>query len=377
MADTQEPKVDVAAQPAQDAEQTAEAVEATKGTFEKEAEPSSPGDTKDSSAASKDDPSPPRRPLTRSQTGTVPKRRSRDDSDAVAEQPKKRASVSRKRQKTASAPAEDRVEPQPQDSASVSSPQPPSTREVSLPASTASAPQASGANQITFYHTPSTSEDQADCRLPRSRASLPTPIPNLTKKSRGRRVPTQDSGNTDPEKKDDRLYVCTVDGCGKCFHRGEHLKRHIRSIHTHEKPFKCTFPLCQKYFNRHDNLLQHLKVHRDPAPKEPVAQPPPTAPVHRHASTSTSSPHPRHHHQRSYSPVEEPESPIAPAEPRTIYNAFPRTTYSTPYPTSNIAFSSNNDSINLLASMAVSSLRTELPQSPIESRGSALRSSLY
>jgi uncharacterized Zn-finger protein len=35
-----------------------------------------------------------------------------------------------------------------------------------------------------------------------------------------------------PEK---RVYVCKADGCGKCFHRGEHLKRHIRSIHTHEK----------------------------------------------------------------------------------------------------------------------------------------------
>ncbi|KAF9486183.1 hypothetical protein BDN70DRAFT_770160, partial [Pholiota conissans] len=109
-----------------------------------------------------------------------------------------------------------------------------------------------------------TSEDQVqpECRLPRSRASLPTPIPNLTKKSRGRRVPTQASGSADADQKDHRLYVCTVTGCGKCFHRGEHLKRHIRSIHTHEKPFKCTFPLCQKFFNRHDNLLQHLKVHR-------------------------------------------------------------------------------------------------------------------
>jgi hypothetical protein len=32
-----------------------------------------------------------------------------------------------------------------------------------------------------------------------------------------------------------RAYVCRVNGCGKCFQRGEHLKRHIRSIHTNEK----------------------------------------------------------------------------------------------------------------------------------------------
>jgi uncharacterized Zn-finger protein len=30
----------------------------------------------------------------------------------------------------------------------------------------------------------------------------------------------------------ERRYVCTADGCGKCFVRGEHLKRHVRSLHT-------------------------------------------------------------------------------------------------------------------------------------------------
>jgi uncharacterized Zn-finger protein len=32
-----------------------------------------------------------------------------------------------------------------------------------------------------------------------------------------------------------RMYKCVVDGCNKCFARGEHLKRHVRSIHTNEK----------------------------------------------------------------------------------------------------------------------------------------------
>ncbi|CAE6404905.1 unnamed protein product [Rhizoctonia solani] len=52
-----------------------------------------------------------------------------------------------------------------------------------------------------------------------------------------------------------------VDGCGKCFHRGEHLKRHIRSIHTNERPHSCPEPDCLKTFSRHDNLIQHMKTH--------------------------------------------------------------------------------------------------------------------
>ena len=71
-------------------------------------------------------------------------------------------------------------------------------------------------------------------RGPRPRAAnLPVPVPNLTKKSRGRRVPTAEL-DTDGDN-DKRTYACPVHGCGKCFHRGEHLKRHIRSIHTHDK----------------------------------------------------------------------------------------------------------------------------------------------
>ncbi|KAJ7045262.1 hypothetical protein C8F04DRAFT_941257, partial [Mycena alexandri] len=110
----------------------------------------------------------------------------------------------------------------------------------------------------------------------RTRTNLPVPVPNLIKKSRGRRVPVVASAPGTPgaptaptasasgdgaQDANRRMHVCKVEGCGKCFHRGEHLKRHIRSIHTHEKPFPCTFPSCHKFFNRHDNLLQHIKVH--------------------------------------------------------------------------------------------------------------------
>lgn len=59
-----------------------------------------------------------------------------------------------------------------------------------------------------------------------------------------------------------KIFVCQVRGCGKCFKRSEHLKRHVRSIHTNHKPYKCPWLTCNKSFSRHDNLNQHLRVHR-------------------------------------------------------------------------------------------------------------------
>ncbi|KAI8637482.1 hypothetical protein BD408DRAFT_395608 [Parasitella parasitica] len=59
-----------------------------------------------------------------------------------------------------------------------------------------------------------------------------------------------------------RMFACEIDGCGKVFKRSEHLKRHIRSIHTTEKPFKCPYQSCNKCFSRSDNLNQHIRIHR-------------------------------------------------------------------------------------------------------------------
>ncbi|KAF8554345.1 hypothetical protein OG21DRAFT_1412737, partial [Imleria badia] len=118
--------------------------------------------------------------------------------------------------------------------------------------------------EYTFLDA-SSSSFTAERRGPRIRTAPPVPVPNLTKKSRGRRVPTAEDPAAEGETvegKKGRVYVCKVQDCGKCFSRGEHLKRHIRSIHTHEKPFKCPHPSCDKRFNRNDNLLQHLRVHK-------------------------------------------------------------------------------------------------------------------
>ncbi|SMN17779.1 similar to Saccharomyces cerevisiae YMR037C MSN2 Transcriptional activator related to Msn4p [Maudiozyma saulgeensis] len=48
--------------------------------------------------------------------------------------------------------------------------------------------------------------------------------------------------------------------CEKAFRRSEHLKRHVRSVHSTDRPFPCM--LCEKKFSRSDNLSQHLKTHK-------------------------------------------------------------------------------------------------------------------
>ncbi|KAF7311739.1 hypothetical protein MIND_00183900 [Mycena indigotica] len=123
----------------------------------------------------------------------------------------------------------------------------------------------------TSPYPPTSPLDGPDMRRTRARPSSglppPIPVPNLTKKSRGRRVPTVQTlsagGRGAGKNAVARMYTCKVAGCGKCFARGEHLKRHVRSIHTHEKPHRCPYPGCGKDFSRNDNLGQHMRVHKD------------------------------------------------------------------------------------------------------------------
>ncbi|KAF9129672.1 hypothetical protein BG015_004114 [Linnemannia schmuckeri] len=79
--------------------------------------------------------------------------------------------------------------------------------------------------------------------------------PSLATKSRTRRASLSPDGTT-------RVFTCMIDACGKQFKRSEHLKRHVRSVHTLEKPFGCPYENCPKRFSRSDNLNQHVRIHR-------------------------------------------------------------------------------------------------------------------
>lgn len=77
--------------------------------------------------------------------------------------------------------------------------------------------------------------------------SASTPVAPTSRRGR------KQSLTEDPSK----TFVCTL--CSRRFRRQEHLKRHYRSLHTHDKPFECTD--CGKKFSRSDNLSQHQRTH--------------------------------------------------------------------------------------------------------------------
>lgn len=70
----------------------------------------------------------------------------------------------------------------------------------------------------------------------------------------------------------DKRFVCPVKECGKMFWRGEHLQRHIRSIHTGEKRefFFLSKPLSVRYKEKELTLFHFLFPSSDSFPM-PVA----------------------------------------------------------------------------------------------------------
>ncbi|KAK6463831.1 hypothetical protein DFJ63DRAFT_318847 [Scheffersomyces coipomensis] len=68
---------------------------------------------------------------------------------------------------------------------------------------------------------------------------------------------TSNGGNNSVQPNAQGSFPCSE--CDKQFKRSEHLKRHIRSVHSNIRPFHCKF--CDKKFSRSDNLAQHLKTH--------------------------------------------------------------------------------------------------------------------
>ncbi|KAG7449531.1 uncharacterized protein BT62DRAFT_589886 [Guyanagaster necrorhizus] len=77
-----------------------------------------------------------------------------------------------------------------------------------------------------------------------------------------------------------RRYICTFEGCGKRFIRGQHLKRHVKGVHLRERrtnfiftlsfdarpshlrstAYRCPYDGCKQTFTRKDNLKQHILV---------------------------------------------------------------------------------------------------------------------
>ena len=102
-------------------------------------------------------------------------------------------------------------------------------------------------NQQTSTTNASTAPSSTASEPAESAANTPAQSNNVSR--RGRKQSLTD----DPSK----TFVCTL--CSRRFRRQEHLKRHYRSLHTHDKPFECTD--CGKKFSRSDNLSQHQRTH--------------------------------------------------------------------------------------------------------------------
>lgn len=112
-----------------------------------------------------------------------------------------------------------------------------SSRGKETKAQSGSSSQPASSNQGQSENAVASSSDEA------------APPANATVSRRGRKQ----SLTEDPSK----TFVCTL--CSRRFRRQEHLKRHYRSLHTHEKPFECAD--CGKKFSRSDNLSQHQRTH--------------------------------------------------------------------------------------------------------------------
>ena len=107
--------------------------------------------------------------------------------------------------------------------------------------------QSSTSQQAADSSAQGTTATDNSAPAPEEEQDSPNPTPHVNRRGR------KQSLTEDPSK----TFVCTL--CNRRFRRQEHLKRHYRSLHTHDKPFECTE--CGKKFSRSDNLAQHARTH--------------------------------------------------------------------------------------------------------------------
>lgn len=108
------------------------------------------------------------------------------------------------------------------------------------------------AQESSKQQTSASNSTQTNSNSTMSSPAQESPEPSQHQSGTTRRGRKQ-SLTEDPSK----TFVCTL--CSRRFRRQEHLKRHYRSLHTHDKPFECTD--CGKKFSRSDNLSQHQRTH--------------------------------------------------------------------------------------------------------------------
>jgi len=138
----------------------------------------------------------------------------------------------------------------------------PSTSEFSIPEHSAAAMQKSKKKSSKRASDASTPMDQSNS-YEQGSSGQASPEPSTAEQGASEAsTPAQSTASRRGRKQsltDDpsKTFVCTL--CSRRFRRQEHLKRHYRSLHTHEKPFECTD--CGKKFSRSDNLSQHQRTH--------------------------------------------------------------------------------------------------------------------
>merc|ERR1711937_387269 len=57
----------------------------------------------------------------------------------------------------------------------------------------------------------------------------------------------------------EKPFACKENECSKSFSLQHHLTRHIKQVHSDEKPYKCGY--CPKYFKDRYNLRVHERIH--------------------------------------------------------------------------------------------------------------------